>query len=216
MNDFEIFSSNEQAEGLDPAAFEEFKEKLKENAKQGKKDEKREKKQRVQDEALFSIIKQVINELGFKHPLAVALVDCLKSNIPSYLLVPAISLNFKSIQKMSGLKFMNNDSEFTPGAKLKLFDSTLPEFVKFNIATYLTAVKSAINEDLAWTKQKFTEYKDAEFYYTELVSLVIQEYMQINKLDFNASNILEFVRVYINDKLNPKQNELNTRNNQGS
>jgi len=92
----------------------------------------------------------------------------------------------------------------------------LPEFVKFNIATYLTAVKSAINEDLAWTKQKFTEYKDAEFYYTELVSLVIQEYMQINKLDFNASNILEFVRVYINDKLNPKQNELNTRNNQGS
>lgn len=216
MNDFEIFSSNEQAEGVDPAAFEAFKEKMKENAKQGQKDEKKEKKQRVQDEALFAIIKQVINELGFQHPLAVALVDCLKSNIPSYLLVPAISLNFKSLQKMSGLKFMTSDSEFKPENKLQIFDTTLPEFAKFNILRYLGLITDAMSEDLAWTKKKFTEYKDSQFYFTELVSLVVQEYMQLNKLDFNASNILEFVRVFIENKLNPKQDELGTKDKSDS
>ena len=146
MNEFESFTGGEQAEGFDPAAFERFQEKMRENAKQAKKDKAQEKKQQEDESDLYQILKHIINTLGVEHILAKVIIDCLASSVNPHLIVLALSLNFKSIQKKLNIRFKSKDQKTSNSKSIILddFDQTLPEFIKLNLGLYFQTMQKEL------------------------------------------------------------------------
>ena len=215
MNEFESFTGSEQAEGFDPSAFERFQEKMRENAKQGKKDKAREKKQQADESDLYQILKHIILTLGVTHPLANALISCLSSSVNPHLVVIALSLNFQSLQKKLQIQFKNSDKELSKKQSIQLnnFDKTLPEFIKFNLALYFQKIQSEFQSEKEWNLMKFKEYSDSAPAFKNLISIVIQEYLQINNQNFNGENVIEFAENFINTLLESNHIKIDSKNN---
>ena len=118
-----------------------------------------------------------------------------------------LSLNFSSLQKKLGLKLHTENSKPSTekNRQIQCFDSQLPEFVKLNIGIYLQAIREHYQAELNWNQQKFQEYSQSPQAFKNLIAIILQEHMQLNQLDFNAENIIEFTNSFVDKLLENKQ-----------
>ena len=206
MNNFESFSPAESAEGLDPSALDRLREKMKENAKQAANDAKQEAKQKQQEESLFELLVSLIDDLGHKHPLVNQLVKCLEHNIPAQFILSLVALVYPSIQPKVGLKIEqhidNPDLIDSKSLVVPNLSSDMSLLVKLNLNTWITHINTICFLDPVRFYNRLKHQSEKNTCINAPVALMSycnQQYMQNNNLDFNAANVAQFAKVYLDN-----------------
>jgi len=203
MENFEVDSVQEGAEGIDPSALERAQEKARENAKQAKKDKSKEAKQKQNEGALYDIVLQVIDHLGYNHELSRLLVQAMSYNVPSKIILASVALIFDSIQEYMGMNLIKDekDSNFDQNKTLlpQIQNQDMNLKVKLNLNEWLSNFDSIIFEDPKFNFQKVLDPYTKDTLKKPLIDLLSysnQEYFQRENVDFNPQNVINFINLF--------------------
>lgn len=203
MENFEVDSVQSSAEGIDPSALERAQEQARENAKQAKKDKAKESKQKQNEDALYDIVLQVIDHLGYNHELSRLLVQALSYNVPSKIILASIAIIFDSIQEFLGMNLLKDENTETFDQNKNL----LPQIqnqdinlkVKLNLNEWLSNFDSIIFEDPKFNFTKVLDPYTKDTLKKPLIDLLAysnQEYFQRESVDFNPQNVINFINLF--------------------
>src|SRR5260221_3590095 len=99
MSDLESFFSNDnRSEGMDPAAFERFKERMAAAAAQLKALQKQEQKQKKKEDELVKILLRFI-QTGTRRDIMILVSRLLEQNIPAGFIVSLLLISNEDIQR---------------------------------------------------------------------------------------------------------------------
>lgn len=194
--------------GVDAAALERLREQLRENQRQAAKDTKKESKQKKQEVNLGDIIVALLQNSGAAGLLKVV-THALASGLPADFILNILALRFTSIREKVGVNLGNevdieqtkeaviNNQSLIPG---NFSNEALPLQVAIELNLWVKhLITSSKNnaEDLlpkislkTQKNQNFDFEAKAEF--KNLVSYIIQDYLQSKKLPFNGQNVVLF------------------------
>jgi hypothetical protein len=121
MSDFESFGGFEGGEGMDPASFERFKERMRVAASQLKLLQKAEKSAKKSEDELVRILLKFI-KTGKNKDILLLVSRLLEINVPAGFIVSVLMIAYKDIQKELGVKML-------PEGEVKevLTEETLPD-----------------------------------------------------------------------------------------
>jgi len=203
MENFEIDSVQDSAEGIDPSALERAQEKARENAKQAKKDNAKEKRQKQSDDVLYDIVLQIIDHLGYNHHLSSLLVQGLSYNVPSRILLASVAIIFEAVQDFLGMNLIKDEQD----TNFDQNQSILPQIqkqdinlkAKLNLNEWLSNVDSIIFEDPKLNYLKVLDPYTKDTLKKPLIDLLAysnQEYFQREKIEFNPQDVINFINLY--------------------
>lgn len=216
MNDFESFSASEGQEGVDAGALERLREKMKAASAQMKKDQKQEQKQKQQEDDLYQIILAFLNELGADSPIVILVSKAVAHNIVAEMILAVLSLNYKTIQKILGLELAekNTTSETTDTKSLvnpKLSSQDLPLYIRINIDAWLKLINTTAflkpHKNLTSIKDNW-EPTEACSAFKNLMSFIAQDYLEREKIEFNAHNINQFMMAFSHNLIERLENHI--------
>ncbi len=203
---FESFNPVESNEGVDAAALERMREKMKAARAQMQKDQKQEQKQKQKQDSLFEALFILVKQLGPKDPRVQYISACLKYNIPAETILAMIAISFKTIQKLTGLELLSERNTVTPEQQQSLIVANnlgaqgLPIHVRVNLDFWIKSINKTVFEKPVQNNRAI-HHKDTSFYciaaMKNLISFMAQDYMQRERVPFNAQNIISFVDVFI-------------------
>lgn len=196
----ESFSMEEQ--GLDAAALERLREQMRKAQAQAKRDQKREADQSKKEDNLSQVLTALLRKQqgGFVRVISIALA----ANIPAYFIMAIIALRFQTVRKEVGLDFGSIKAERSPET------SDSKSLVPGNFSNSALPLKTRLEMDM-WLKFVIGEAqkqphkvlnkiqilfedgsKQASQPLKNLISYIIQDYLQQQKQEFIGQNILAF------------------------
>lgn len=149
MGDLEFFGGSDTgSEGMDPAAFERFKEKMRRAAAQIKAIRKQEQKQKKSEDEIAKVLSRFLKSRQ-KQNIMQLVVRLLEQNVPAVFIVNLISIAVQSVQDDLKIKLLPNsvtddDKKLISGGELDEFlpakyieDDVLPLKIKVAVVKWI-------------------------------------------------------------------------------
>jgi len=202
MSDLEAFSGYEGGgEGMDPAAFERFKERMKAAAAQLKALAAGEQKQKKKEDELVRILLKFI-KTGQKKDLLLLVLRLLEQNVPAGFIVSLLLISNRSMQEDLGLKMLaaapehgfpeDSDMETLPDQYLK--DAALPLAVKIAIDTWLSEIaKRAVENPERILKTILDENGIITLPVTQLAVFSLRAFLEQQGIGYSYDKLKEFM-----------------------
>jgi len=204
MGEFESFSGFEAGEGMDPASFEKFKERMKAVATQIKALKKGEQKQRRKEEKLIKILLKFV-KTSKKQDIMLLIARLLERNVPAVFILSILILgNEEYFEDKDGLQFLLESQKLqneSDGASLAFFDEdrVLPLKLKIKIDAWM---KNIFSQSLEYPHRLLKTVFDNEgvliLPLIQLASFVLRDFLVANVQEADYTKLKEFCDFFLN------------------
>lgn len=204
MGDFESFAGFDSSEGVDPASFEKFKERIKAAAAQIKALKKGEQKQRKKEEKLIKILLKFVKS-SKKQDIMVLIARLLERNVPAVFILSIVVLgNEEFFEEEEGRQVLLEGQKLqseTDGKSLAFFDreQVLPLELKIKIDAWMKNVFSqALEHPHRLLKTVFDEEDVLILPLIQISAFILRDFMEKydQKADYNQ--LKEFCDFFLN------------------
>jgi len=198
MADFEMFGGmDEGGEGVDPAAFEKFKERVKAASAQIKADKKKEQKQKKKEDQLIKILLQFVKKDN-KRDIMLLIARLLEQNIPPLFILSIVLLGHKDVGKELGIdlaKPLLEGEKAVDDKSLVSFteDMTLPLKAKAEIDNWMKYIlKTAMEEPQKIYKRCLNADETTKLPLLQLTSFILRDYLHSMQIESDYEKLKEF------------------------
>lgn len=228
----ESFIGLDQGEGMDPASFEKFKERMGRAQAQIAAIKKEEGKQKKKEDKLFKILLHFVKH-SHKRDLILLISRCLEHNLPANFILAIVLLGNPEIKEAVGNFLMLEGQAPSADEKAMVFfreDQTLPLKVRIEIDAWMKGLLNQAEE----TPQKLLktayrieiikhepehfgadpeieEKKDVRKELVELVAYVLGDFFKQNNQEDKLANLNQFAHFILSGILKKTQENLDNR-----
>jgi hypothetical protein len=146
-------------------------------------------------------------------------VNALSSNMLSGVILVIIALNYPTLQKIVELKLIEADTEETSDTALVVPDfanGDMPLYMRINVESWIKLINDTIFANPVRNLQSIKNRQNPEvpvLGLTNLLSYIIQDYLQQHKLDFDGAAADKFIKAIASNLLfRLDQHVLQTKN----
>lgn len=204
MGDFESFAGFDASEGVDPASFEKFKERIKAAAAQIKALKKGEQKQRQKEEKLIKILLKFVKS-SKKQDVMVLIARLLEQNIPAVFILSIVVLgNEEYFEDEEGKQVLLEGQKLqseSDGKSLAFFDrdKVLPLELKIKIDGWMKNIFSqALEHPHRLLKTAFDEDEVLILPLIQITSFILRDFLEKHEQEADYAKLKEFCDFFLN------------------
>ncbi len=215
MSDLESYSGfNDRSEGMDPAAFERFKERMAQAAAQLQAIQAGEQKQKKKEDELAKILLKFIKS-GQKRDILLLVSRLLEQNVPAAFIVSVLIIGSSEIQHELGLKLLPSGPVEKSAQTLPdkyMAGQTIPFKIKIAIDAWIQEmIKYALEKPQRLLETVLDKNGIIKLPLKQLTVLCLQDFMLENSVQADYETLKEFMQIMLEGILKKVEEEIKNR-----